>query len=870
MKGLPNREFSDYSRIMTPFIISYTVCYGIANSYTVCYGIANSYTVCYGIANSYTVCYGIANSYTVCYGIANSYTVCYGIDNSYTVCYGIVCDGIANSYAVCYGIDNSYTVCYGIYNSYTVCYGIDNNYTACYGIANSYTVCYDIDNSYTVCYGIDNSYTVCYGIVCDGIANSYTVCYGIAYSYIVCYGIDNNYTVCYGIDNNYTVCYDLPPPYPSVVSKPPHGLRQEDRKMSAPVFGTKDYQNARDRQNENRLSRCDEVENIPTVVQEEPEMDEDFHCHVNRTVSENDNSMMERDESPPPPPPPPLDDDIPFTPPCYRSTPQRDIDHGTSILSEHEGPRSNVSVLSSSRTEDSEDDHRKKAKRHLVDRAYYIAKELLMTERTYKKDLEVITVWFRNAVSNEETIPDCLITLFSSLVPIYEFHCDFLKELDQRLSMWEGKTNAHMNGDYQRIGDIMSDSFNTNVLNMYKHYIDHVEDLLTQVQENMKRNKKFDQMYKEFESQKVCYLPLNTFFLKPGQRLLHYRLILERITKHYSMDHQDYADCDACLKNFTDAVSECKDRMKLEENLQKLIELQRDMIGIDTLVDPDRNFIREGCLQKFSRKGYQQRMFFLFSDILLYSSRTASSLLQFKVHGQLPLRGMIVEESDHAKMAVANSFAIYGGNKCILVAASSQEEKDKWIEDLNEAIISSGNRNDSKLKYASLKSSTSSSENVDGETPEINGHVPEKQIHHRSNTTMHVCWHRNTSVSLRDHEKSVRNQMSGYLLRKFKNSNGWQKLWVVFTNFCLFFYKTYQDDFPLASLPLLGYAVNTPDDEDGIHKDHVFKLQFKNHVYFFRAESEYTFERWMEVINSATNSARRIRLFSRLDSQHAS
>ena len=36
------------------------------------------------------------------------------------------------------------------------------------------------------------------------------------------------------------------------------------------------------------------------------------------------------------------------------------------------------------------------------------------------------------------------------------------------------------------------------------------------------------------------------------------------------------------------------------------------------------------------------------------------------------------------------------------------------------------------------------------------------------------------------------NQLSGYLLRKFKNSNGWQKLWVVFTNFCLFFYKTYQ------------------------------------------------------------------------------
>lgn len=65
-------------------------------------------------------------------------------------------------------------------------------------------------------------------------------------------------------------------------------------------------------------------------------------------------------------------------------------------------------------------------------------------------------------------------------------------------------------------------------------------------------------------------------------------------------------------------------------------------------------------------------------------------------------------------------------------------------------------------------------------------------IQHRANTTMHVCWHRNLSVSINDHRHAIKNQLSGYLLRKFKNSNGWQKLWVVFTNFCLFFYKTYQ------------------------------------------------------------------------------
>lgn len=62
----------------------------------------------------------------------------------------------------------------------------------------------------------------------------------------------------------------------------------------------------------------------------------------------------------------------------------------------------------------------------------------------------------------------------------------------------------------------------------------------------------------------------------------------------------------------------------------------------------------------------------------------------------------------------------------------------------------------------------------------------------RSNTTVHVCWHRNTSLSMEDSLRATHNSLSGYLLRKFKNSNGWQKLWVVFTNFCLFFYKTFQ------------------------------------------------------------------------------
>lgn len=45
-----------------------------------------------------------------------------------------------------------------------------------------------------------------------------------------------------------------------------------------------------------------------------------------------------------------------------------------------------------------------------------------------------------------------------------------------------------------------------------------------------------------------------------------------------------------------------------------LYELSRDISGVDNLVLSQREFIRQGCLSKFSqRKGYQQRMFFLVS-----------------------------------------------------------------------------------------------------------------------------------------------------------------------------------------------------------------------------------------------------------------
>ncbi|XP_018580985.2 FERM, ARHGEF and pleckstrin domain-containing protein 1-like isoform X2 [Scleropages formosus] len=516
---------------------------------------------------------------------------------------------------------------------------------------------------------------------------------------------------------------------------------------------------------------------------------------------------------------------------------------------------------------DDEDELRRK--RFPTDKAYFIAKELLTTERTYLKDLEVITVSFQSLLEKEEAAPDSLGSMVSANYdPLHKFHADFLKEVEQRLALWEGRSNAHMKGDHQLIGDIMLK--NIQGLKLSAH-LQKLSEVLLELERACRASRRLEVLCRDLELQKVCYLPLNVFLLRPLHRLMHYKQLLERLCKHYPATHVDFRDSRAALADVSEMVAQLHGTMIKMENFQKLLELRKDLVGIDNLAAPGREFIRLGCLSKLSAKGLQQRMFFLFNDVLLYTSRGMTASNQFKVHGQLPLYGMTIRESED-EWGVPNSFTLFGQRQSVVVAASSASEMDKWIEDIKMAIDLSEKCNgpSSNPLACSLGESKSLEDSALEQESEDDLSASrtslERQVPHRGNTTVHVCWHRNTSVSMVDFSLAVENQLSGNLLRKFKNSNGWQKLWVVFTNFSLFFYKTHQDNSPLASLPLLGYSVTIPSESENIHKDYVFKLHFKSHVYYFRSESEYSFERWMEVIRSATTSACRTRILSRKES----
>lgn len=155
-------------------------------------------------------------------------------------------------------------------------------------------------------------------------------------------------------------------------------------------------------------------------------------------------------------------------------------------------------------------------------------------------------------------------------------------------------------------------------------------------------------------------------------------MLMELLLEHYSDENTDKTDVQGALVMLSRTNELIRDNISESENFVLLCEIQRDLSGFDSLVQEDRKLIRQGCLLKHSRRGLQQRMFFLFTDVLIYASKP-QFLQTFKVLGLVPIRSLLTENAEH------NAFVIFGGGISITVSAGTTFEKNLWMEELQKA-----------------------------------------------------------------------------------------------------------------------------------------------------------------------------------------
>ncbi|XP_041081061.1 FYVE, RhoGEF and PH domain-containing protein 5-like [Polyodon spathula] len=312
-------------------------------------------------------------------------------------------------------------------------------------------------------------------------------------------------------------------------------------------------------------------------------------------------------------------------------------------------------------------------------RAFYIAKELVDSEKVYVESLKLLHVDFREAIQKancEQSEPvveeENLTAILCELPQVYELHQDILKELEERINDWEAHT---------RIADvILSRRPQFNVFNTYLTEFDRNIALLD---ECCQKSQIFASAVQQFEQSPACAnVSVKHQLLKVVLRVLQYRMLLTDYLNNLSPDSSEYEDTQAALVIVSEVADRANDSMRQGENLLRLVHIEYSVRGQRDLLQPGRVFVKEGTLMKVSRKNRHPRHLFLMNDVLLYTYPQQDG--KYRLKNTLSLSGMKISKPIIDK--VQNALKIEGADYSIILSASSCSEREDWYHVLSRAV----------------------------------------------------------------------------------------------------------------------------------------------------------------------------------------
>ncbi|KAF6216371.1 hypothetical protein GE061_000712 [Apolygus lucorum] len=323
-------------------------------------------------------------------------------------------------------------------------------------------------------------------------------------------------------------------------------------------------------------------------------------------------------------------------------------------------------------------------------KALLIAKEFVSTEQAYVKDLQLLVVDLKKHLEEKDyTFCAEYDKVVSTLPQLLEFHKSLLSELEERVSHFT---------DRPRIADVIKKTFP--FLKLYSSYMKDFQAQQNALEDCCNKNPRFSQALSSFENTELCRkLTVKAFMLKPVQRIPQYMLILERYMSHLKSEDLEWEDAKAALSIVQDVLIHANSTIKQSDNLSKLLKLQ-SRLGNYEIIKPGRSFIKEGELQKLSRKEIQLRYCILLSDCLLYTLYSPSSSY-LRIKYELPLTGMKVSANDYTEFDVRTSA------RSFTLKARDRKECAEWVATLQNAIKANIERQLTFHNLPTLKVSTS-------------------------------------------------------------------------------------------------------------------------------------------------------------------
>uniref|UniRef100_A0A8C4JZN6 Phosphatidylinositol 3,4,5-trisphosphate-dependent Rac exchanger 1 protein n=1 Tax=Dromaius novaehollandiae TaxID=8790 RepID=A0A8C4JZN6_DRONO len=205
-------------------------------------------------------------------------------------------------------------------------------------------------------------------------------------------------------------------------------------------------------------------------------------------------------------------------------------------------------------------------------------------------------------------------------------------------------------------------------------------------------------------SRKTTDIPLEGYLLTPIQRICKYPLLLKELAKRTPSKHPDHPAVQNALQAMKTVCTNINETKRQMEKLEALEQLQSHIEGWEgsNLTDICTQLLLQGTLLKISAGNIQERMFFLFDNLLVYCKRKSrvagkkTSKRTKSINGSLYIfRGRInteVMEVENVEDGTAdyhsNGYTVTNGwkihntakNKWFVCMAKTAEDKQKWLD----------------------------------------------------------------------------------------------------------------------------------------------------------------------------------------------
>ncbi|KAL7306476.1 hypothetical protein TKK_0001175 [Trichogramma kaykai] len=290
--------------------------------------------------------------------------------------------------------------------------------------------------------------------------------------------------------------------------------------------------------------------------------------------------------------------------------------------------------------------------------------EILTSEISYINQLEIIRNFFMGPILDKKLLSRASYsTLFENIDTIYNVNNELVQQLKQNPE------------NIARAFHTLAPFFK--LYSVYAYNYKQALDLLQQILENSPEVSKF---IANQESRPEVSQKLSSLLIAPIQRVPRYKLLLQQVIRHTSPRTKAYNELQASLVEIEKVASHINSMVEEYENTQQLLELQKVITNLITLVKPGRKLVRHGKLMRVGRgaRSAFRRYFILCSDMILYCKGDPESTMECSC--VFPLNKTTIK-----RVFSTEVFSLTCKEEYLLLY-SEMGDSEQWITAIEEAI----------------------------------------------------------------------------------------------------------------------------------------------------------------------------------------